>query len=61
MHLYICIIAPHFGTIDEPRGERDVGAKPKDDVWWTYSEDGKNQEYRLGPEILAKRVSSNQH
>ena len=61
MHSYICIVAPHLGTKGEPREGRDIRAEPEDDVWWTYPEDRKNQEYRLEPEILAKRMSSNQH
>jgi len=32
MHLYICIIAPHLGTIDEPREWRDIGTEHEDDV-----------------------------
>ena len=50
MHSYICIIAPHLGTIDEPREGRDIGTEHEDDVWWTYPEEAKNQEYMLGPE-----------
>ena len=50
MHLYIYIIAPHLGTIDEPREGRDIGTEHEDDVWWTYPEEAKNQEYMLGPE-----------
>jgi len=50
MHLYICIIAPHLATIDEPREWRDIGIEHEDDVWWTYPEEAKNQEYMLGPE-----------
>ena len=50
MHLYICIIAPHLGTIDEPREGRDIRTEHEDDVWWTYPEETKNQEYMLGPE-----------
>jgi hypothetical protein len=41
MHSYICLIAPHLGTLDEPREGRDVRAKPEDGVWWTYPKDGK--------------------
>ena len=51
MHLYICIIAPHLGTIDEPREGRDIGTEHEDDVWWTYPEEAKNHEYMLGPEF----------
>ena len=32
MHLYICIVASHLGTLDAPREGRDVGAEPKDRV-----------------------------
>ena len=58
--LYICIVASHLGTIDEPCEGRAVGAEIKDDVWWTYPEDG-----WMDPDVpdrrpmLAKRVSSN--
>jgi hypothetical protein len=43
MHSYICITAPHLGTLDEPCEGHDVGAEPEDGVWWTYSEDGKTK------------------
>ena len=43
MHSYICIIAPHLGTIDEPREGRDIGTEHEDDVWWTYPEEAKNR------------------
>ena len=46
--LYICIVASHLGTIDEPCEGRAVGAEIEDDVWWTYPEEAKNQEYMLG-------------
>ena len=42
MHLHL---ASHLGTLDEPREGRDVGAEPKDGVWWTYPEDGRTPEY----------------
>ena len=32
---YICIVAFHLGTIDEPREGCDVGAEPEDGEWWT--------------------------
>ena len=51
MHLHL---ASHLGMLDEPREGRDVGAKPKDGVWWTYTQ-------VLGWEILTKRVSPNKH
>ena len=38
MHLHL---ASHLGTLDEPHEEYDVGAEPKDGVWWTYLEDGR--------------------
>ena len=50
MHSYICIAVFHLGTIDEPREGRDIGTEREDDVWWTYPEEAKNQEYMLGPE-----------
>ena len=60
MHSYICVVASHLGTLDEPCEGRAVGAEPEDDVWWTYPEDG-----WMDPDVpdrrpmLAKRVSSN--
>jgi hypothetical protein len=57
MHLHL---ASHLGTLDEPREGRDVGARPEDDVWWTYPEDGRTKQVS-GWEMLAKRVSSNKH
>ena len=39
--LHIHALASHLGTLDEPREGRDVGAEPKDSVWWTYLEDGR--------------------
>ena len=45
MHLVLPFIhmhlASHLGALDEPREGCDVGAKPKDGVWWTYLEDGR--------------------
>ena len=58
MHLHI---ASHLGMLDEPRKGHDVGAKPKDSVWWTYPEDGRTPEYMPEQEMLTKRVSSNKH
>ena len=57
MHLHLAF---HLGTLDEPREGRDVGAKPKDGVWWTYSQ-GRRTGQVLGWEMLANRVSSNKH
>ena len=53
-------LASHLGMLDEPCEGCDVGAEPKDYVWWTYPEDGRTGQV-LGWEILAKRVSSNKH
>ena len=55
MHSYICIVAPHLGTLDAPHEGRDIGAEPEDGVWWIYPEDGMTKQV-LGWEILAKRV-----
>ena len=49
MHLHL---SSHLGTLDEPRERRDVGAEPENGVWWTYPEDGRNEQV-LGWEILA--------
>jgi hypothetical protein len=57
MHLHL---VSHIGMLDAPREGRDVGAKPEDDVWWTYPEDGRTEQV-LGWKMLAKRVSSNKH
>ena len=38
VHLYICIVASHLGTLREARG---VGAGPQDGVRWTTSEGGR--------------------
>ena len=60
MNSYICIVASHLGTIDEPREGRDVGAEPADGEWWTHLEAG-----RMDPDVhdqkktLVKQVSSN--
>ena len=49
-HVFIHLhIASHLGTLDEPRGERDVGAEPNDGVWRIYPEDGRTKRV-LGPE-----------
>jgi hypothetical protein len=40
MYTYICIVAPHLGTLTEMREGCHVGAKPKDGVWWNYPKDG---------------------
>ena len=38
---YICIVAFHLGTIDEPREGCDVEVEPEDSEWWTHPEDGR--------------------
>ena len=48
MHLHL---ASHLGALDEPREGRDVGAKPKDSVWWTYPE-GERTGQVLGREMF---------
>ena len=40
VHSYICIVAFHLGTIDEPREGCDIEAEPEDSEWWTHLEDG---------------------
>ena len=40
MHSYICIVASHLGTIDEPYEGRATGAESEDGEWWTHLEDG---------------------
>jgi hypothetical protein len=50
MHLHL---VSHLGTLDEPREGCDVGAKPKDGVWWTYPEDERPKQV-LGWEMLVK-------
>ena len=47
-------LASHLGALEEPREERDVGAKPKDGVWWIYPEDGRTKQV-LGPEMSPSR------
>ena len=41
VHSYICIVAFHLGTIEEPREWRDIGAEPEDGEWWIRLEDGR--------------------
>jgi len=60
LHSYICNVAFHLGTIDEPREWHDVGAEPEDGEWWTHLEDGwMNSDVHDRRMVLAKRVSSN--
>ena len=58
--LHILALVSHLGTLDKPHEGCDVGAKPKDGVWWTYPEDGRTKQV-LRWEILTKQVSSNKH
>ena len=57
---YICIVAFHLGTIEEPREWRDDGVEPEDGEWWTRLEDGRVdpdvQEWR---KLLVEQFSSN--
>ena len=41
MHLHL---ASHLGMLDERREGRDVGAEPKNGVWWTYPKDGRTKQ-----------------
>jgi len=50
MHSDIRIDTSHLGTIDDPYEGCDIGTEHEDDVWLTYPEEAKNQEYMLGPE-----------
>ena len=50
MHSYICIVAFHLGTIEEPREWRDIGAEPEDGEWWIRLEDG-----RMDPDVHDRR------
>ena len=60
MHSYICIVASHLGTIDEPYEGRVVRAEHEDEVWWTYPEDGwMDPDVHDRRPMLAKRVSFN--
>ena len=51
MHSYICIVASHLGTIDEPYEGRATGAQPEDE-WMEPDVHDRRK-------MLAKRVSSN--
>jgi len=57
---YICIVAFHLGTIDEPREGCDVGAEPEDGEWWTRLEDGRmDLDVHDRRKMLAEQLSSN--
>ena len=47
MHLHF---SSHLGTLDAPHEGRDVEAKPKDGVGWTYPKDGRTKQV-IGPEM----------
>ena len=47
-------LASHLGALDEPREERNVGAKPEDGVSRIYPEDGRTKRV-LGPETSPGR------
>jgi hypothetical protein len=56
MHLHL---ASYFGMLDEPREGRDVGAKPEDDVWWTYPKEVRSLECMHGVKMFPKVVQAN--
>ena len=46
MHSYICIVAPHLGTLDVQRMDVKhtvIGAEPQDGVRWTSPENGRTR------------------
>jgi hypothetical protein len=57
---HICILTPHIDTLAETCEGCGIGAKPEDGVWWIHPEDGRIGQV-LDWEMLAKRVSSDQH
>jgi len=60
MHSYICIVASHLCTIDEPYEVRATGAEPEDDVGGHIPNDGwMEPDVHDQRKMLAKRVSSN--
>ena len=57
---YICIVAFHLDTIDEPREGCDVGAEAEDGEWWAHLEDGRmDPDVHNQRKILSERLSSN--
>ena len=56
VHSYICIVAFHLGTIEEPREWRDDGVEPEDGEWWIRLEDG-----RLDSDVLDRRKMLTEH
>ena len=54
MHSYVCIVSPHLIMLDAPREGCDVGAEPKDGLWWTYPEARRTKQV-LGPEMSPGR------
>ena len=60
MHSYICIVAFHLGTIEEPREWCDIGGEPKDGEWWTHLEDGwMDPDVHDRRKMLAEQLFSN--
>ena len=56
-HVFIHLhIASHLGMLDAPCEGWDVGAKPKDSVWWIYPKDGRTKQV-LGPEMSPGRCN----
>ena len=57
---YICIVAFHLDTIDEPREGCDVGAEPEEGEWWTHLEDGwMDPDVHDRRKMLAEQLFSN--
>ena len=50
MHSYHCISFRYAICTTRGCEARADGTEHEDDVWWTYLEEAKNQEYMLGPE-----------
>jgi hypothetical protein len=57
MYSYISTVVPHLGTLAETCEGCDIGAKPKDGVWWIHPEDRRIGEV-LDWRVVAKWVSS---
>ena len=57
---YICIVAFHLGTIEEPREWRNDGVEPEDGEWWTHLEDGwMDPDVHDRRKMLVEQFSSN--
>jgi hypothetical protein len=59
MCLYICIVAPHLGTLAETCEGCGVGAKPEDGVLWIHPEDGRILKFIHEVEMFRKTVQAN--